>query len=389
MKTENFTKAYPKINEEILNTGLITDSRNGKTSELLSYLTTVTNPAQMCTGGYGRKMNIFFLLAEAFWIWGGRKDVKYLEFFNSRMSEFSDDGKSFAAPYGYRLRHWGKYSFQDESQFSEIHMLNDGEDQIRTILQMLKADPETRRAVASIWNPDFDLGVQSKDLPCNDTLFFKLRQDKLHLTIANRSNDLHWGLPTNIFQFGFILRSMAKILGVGVGNQNHLSDSLHIYLDRPEAMDMQTNYDTREKDFNLYDYCEPASFHDGKITIEDYDWIVNSILINTEAAIVKIGSADVITTIPFHQAAYKMLKIYIQYKHNVSAGTGSEHTFDCRAVAIESLLNGKVLKNTDLLLLGLNFFMKNMDGVQRKCIRPLIAQHNHVHKEVIELLGKL
>ena len=82
------------------------------------------------------------------------------------------------------------------------------------MLRVLDENPNTRQAVISIWNPLLDLGVSTKDMPCNDMLMFKIRDKKLITTIQNRSNDLHLGLPTNIFQFSFMPELMSQCLNV-------------------------------------------------------------------------------------------------------------------------------------------------------------------------------
>ena len=69
----------------------------------------------------------------------------------------------------------------------------------------------------SIWNTDFDLGTQTKDIPCNDLVMLKIRNGKMVTTIQNRSNDLHLGLPTNVFQFSFLTEMMAGCLGIELG----------------------------------------------------------------------------------------------------------------------------------------------------------------------------
>src|SRR5690606_39271094 len=140
------------------------------------------------------------------WIWAGRKDVAFLLPFNKRIAEFSDDGKVFHAPYGWRLRKWGLSTSEEpvEVTDSNKHAIQ-FIDQIKTSIQMISDDEITRRAVMSIWNPDFDLNHNGLDLPCNDLVELIVRDGKLNMTIANRSNDLHWGLPTNVFQFSWIL----------------------------------------------------------------------------------------------------------------------------------------------------------------------------------------
>ena len=114
-KVETFGMLYPVINDYILTNKQKEESRAGDVKEILDVKTIITNPYQRCVGGYGRDINVFFLLAEAMWIAVGRKDVEFLEIFNSRMKDFSDDGKTFHAPYGFRLRHW--YLFQNQRWF--------------------------------------------------------------------------------------------------------------------------------------------------------------------------------------------------------------------------------------------------------------------------------
>lgn len=221
---DTFSEFYPLMNSEILNNNDIpwTESRDGKVKEMLDWKTTLTNPYRRLVGGYRRNINVFFLLAEAMWIASGRKDVRFLTIFNSRMSDFSDDGKVFHAPYGFRLRHWG----QPSESISPVRL---GLDQVTAVVRMLSNNPNTRQAVMSIWNPELDLDTKTKDMPCNDIVMFKVRDGKLVTTIANRSNDLHWGLPTNVFQFSFLTELMASAIGIKLGIQTHNSQSLHVY----------------------------------------------------------------------------------------------------------------------------------------------------------------
>lgn len=216
----SFAQLYPYINATIRKLPW-RNSRGGNVRELLDVKTVITNPYRRCVGGYGRNINVFFLLAEAMWIAAGRKDVEFLTIFNSRMADFSDNGETFHAPYGWRLRHWGIAS--------ESESADPGLDQVAEAIRLLSADPDTRQVVMSIWNPKFDLGVKTKDLPCNDMVMLKIRDGKLVTTIQNRSNDLHWGLPTNIFQFSFLTEIMSLCLGIELGVQTHNSQSLHVY----------------------------------------------------------------------------------------------------------------------------------------------------------------
>lgn len=206
--------------------GDIVKPRGKAVKEIRPVILEFTEPANRLTFLLGRVVNPFFQLAEStVWIPGGRSDVAWLLDYNASMEQFSDDGVYFNAPYGERLRHWNK---SDANNF----ILNPF-DQLYDVYEKLKADPDTRQAVAVIYNPIFDHARnETKDRPCNLLLTFKIRKGKLDLTVMNRSNDLHWGtFGANLCQFATILECMASWLGIPMGTYNQITDSLHIYLE--------------------------------------------------------------------------------------------------------------------------------------------------------------
>jgi thymidylate synthase len=230
MKTESFSHDYPELIKGLLEKGELQKSRNGDTLELLNFKSTFTDPNNCIVYGHGRNINVFFLFIEAVWIWNGRKDVEILKKLNSQMGEYSDDGVNFHAPYGFRMRKYNEKSCDNV----ETNSIEGQEiDQIAKVIKMLAKNKEDRRAVISIWNPNLDLDVNSKDIPCNDMVMFKIRNNSLHTTIQNRSNDVHWGLPTNLYQFNFVSKLISSILNISVGTQTHNSQSLHLYLSNP------------------------------------------------------------------------------------------------------------------------------------------------------------
>ncbi len=233
IKAETFSTIYPHVNHFICGKEL-QESRGGDVKEILDVKTHITNPYRRCVGGYHRNPNIFFLLAEAMWIACGKKDVNFLTIWNKKMAEFSDDGEIFHAPYGYRLRHWGVPS---ENRVIDGVRGANGYDQVVDAIRILSENPNSRQVVMEIWNPLFDLGFKTKDIPCNDIIMFKIRDGKLITTIGNRSNDLHLGLPTNIFQFSFLTEIIAGCLGIELGTQTHNSQSLHVYSWNKSAKD--------------------------------------------------------------------------------------------------------------------------------------------------------
>lgn len=192
------------------------------------FITEYTHPRERVLFHTARDANPFFHFFESLWILAGREDVKFLKQFNGNIASFSDDGNVFHAPYGYRMRKHFKDSLGNES------------DQLEGVIDALRREPTTRRAVMSFWSPPDDLGtiginedfhpVVSKDIPCNDLLMFKLRDGFLDLTVACRSNDAIWGAyGANAVQFSTIQEFVALAVRAEVGTYRQISDSFHIY----------------------------------------------------------------------------------------------------------------------------------------------------------------
>ena len=220
--------------------------RGKKIKELRPVIIEYLSPLKRVTFLRGRTINPFFQLAEAIWIIAGRSDVAFLEEYNKNMVNFSDDGVSFNAPYGERLRFWNKND--------SLGFIFNPLDQLADVYRKIKEDPDTRQAVASIYNPLFDnISNNTKDRPCNMLLSFKLRKGKLDLQVYNRSNDIHWGtFGANLCQFSTILELMASWLGVEVGTYYQNTDSFHVYLD-------DYGYKETENVFSAYNITEGST----------------------------------------------------------------------------------------------------------------------------------
>ena len=85
---ESFSEVYPEINKYIVENREWETCRDGNVKEILDFKTIIKNPYRRVVGGYNRNINPFFLLAEAMWIFTGRKDVKFLSMFNKNMEKF-------------------------------------------------------------------------------------------------------------------------------------------------------------------------------------------------------------------------------------------------------------------------------------------------------------
>lgn len=158
-----------------------------------------------------RALNPFFAIAEAAWVIGGHNELDILSYYLKKYDAFSDDGMTLNGAYGFRLR----------SCF--------GYDQLEFAIQELKNSPGSRRCVLNMYSSDDLRNSTSKDIPCNTSIMLKIRRGALDLTVINRSNDVHWGIPYNIFVFQVLHCYLARKIGVELGLQRHFTDSLHLY----------------------------------------------------------------------------------------------------------------------------------------------------------------
>lgn len=179
----------------------------------------------------GRGWNPAFALVEAAWVLAGRNDLKSLTEFIANFGQFSDDGQTLHGAYGYRLRHYF------------------GRDQLDAAVAELKANPESRRVVMSLYAPG-DLGQHSKDIPCNTHVALRRVRGRLEMTVSNRSNDLWLGVPYNWFVFRALQYVIAHQLDIACGIQRHISSCLHLY-EKDVAAAHRVARINREADLNL------------------------------------------------------------------------------------------------------------------------------------------
>lgn len=162
---------------------------------------------------YGqRDANPFLHFFGALWMLAGRNDVEFMAEFSPRLREFSDDGTILHGAYGFRWR-------------------NAWHDQLKTLIELMKSDPNTRRAVLVMWAPnESTLYKTSKDQPCNTHVYFSLRTGILRMTVCCRSNDMIWGAyGTDSVDFSTLHEYMANKLGATVGEMTQISNSFHVY----------------------------------------------------------------------------------------------------------------------------------------------------------------
>ena len=196
------------------------DSRAGATLEFDGpVVTTYEKPCERVLFWEGRDANPFFHFMEGLWMLQGREDVEFLTHYNKGMEAFSDNGFTLNGAYGYRWR-----------EFYE-------KDQLDVVVKRLQDNPDDRRCVVAMWECNNDLDRDTLDTPCNTHIYFKVRNNKLNMTVCCRSNDMIWGAyGANAVHFSMLQEYMAARIGVEVGVYNQVSDSFHVYTELFNSM---------------------------------------------------------------------------------------------------------------------------------------------------------
>ena len=79
-----------------------------------------------------------------------------------------------------------------------------------------------------------DRHAGNKDVPCTLTMHWFIRENKLHLIVNMRSNDIILGFTNDVFQFTMMQEAMMLRLretypDLELGNYYHNAGSMHIY----------------------------------------------------------------------------------------------------------------------------------------------------------------
>ena len=199
----------------LISSGVKEPSRNGAVLAAPEPVTiTYQFPQERVLRSAARNANPFFHFMESLWMLAGRNDLSFPLTFNSKFGAYSDDANTLNGAYGFR---WRKHF--------EL-------DQLEAAVEMLRADPTTRRCVVSMWDPAYDLLSKSKDIPCNTHIYLDARGGVLNMTVCNRSNDVLWGaFGANAVHMSVLQEFVALRLGLPLGFYRQFTNNLHLYTD--------------------------------------------------------------------------------------------------------------------------------------------------------------
>lgn len=179
--------------------------------EIVNANLVLTDPTRNTMCECIRKMPIRYAIGELLWYRSKQNTCDSIAPFSKFWQTVSDDGVTVNSNYGYCIHK--KYDF----------------DQWEMVKKLLIKQPNTRHAVLHIKEARNLIESPTKDVNCTIALQFLLRNGKLDMITTMRSNDIHLGLPYDVFNFTCMQIQMAMELGVEIGTYYHNAASLHMY----------------------------------------------------------------------------------------------------------------------------------------------------------------
>jgi thymidylate synthase len=163
-----------------------------------------------------KKLHLKSIIYELLWFPRGDTNVRWLQERGvSIWDEWADENGELGPVYGYQWRHWRTPDGR------EI-------DQIRQLLDNLRARPDSRRHLVSAWNP---ADVDKMALPpCHALFQFYVAEGRLSCQMYQRSADLFLGVPFNIASYALLTLMVAQVTDLRPGEFVLTLGDAHLYL---------------------------------------------------------------------------------------------------------------------------------------------------------------
>ena len=206
-KFENANCAFEYFNQVIKNKGV----KFGDTKALFNIGFTLLNPIDNHITHKERNWKLEY--AEAEWQWYLSGDP-YINKLGNIYGKIPNIWKRMADMFGFVNSNYG-YQWERNNQ-------------LKLIIEMLKADPSTRRASISIYDGK-EINNYYHDTPCTYAIHFYVLNNKLNMSVTMRSNDLWYGFCNDQYCFSMLQKMVAENLSIDLGIYYHFVNNLHLY----------------------------------------------------------------------------------------------------------------------------------------------------------------
>jgi thymidylate synthase len=216
---------YEVMLEYVLNNGIVKSDRTG-----VGTLSTFGHQLKFnLQDGFPlittKKLHFKSIVYELLWFLRGDTNVRYLKENGVTIwDEWADDNGELGPIYGYQWRNWPTANGK--------HI-----DQISSIIETLKSNPDSRRMLVSAWNVG-DLGDMALP-PCPAFFQFYVAEGNLSCQMYQRSADMFLGVPFNIASYALLTLMVAHVCGLRPYEFIHTFGDTHIYLNHVDQVTKQ------------------------------------------------------------------------------------------------------------------------------------------------------
>ena len=172
-----------------------------------------------------KKVHLKSIIYELLWFLRGDTNVAYLNKNGVTIwDEWADQRGDLGPVYGKQWRSWETGNGQ-------------AVDQITSLIEGIKTNPDGRRHIVSAWNvgeiPRMALP------PCHVLFQFYVADGKLSCQLYQRSADVFLGVPFNIASYSLLTLMVAQVCGYKPGDYIHTFGDVHIYKNHTDQVRLQ------------------------------------------------------------------------------------------------------------------------------------------------------
>jgi len=245
MAKPSYELQYKNILNKCLNYGTQRDDRTGVGCNSIFNASISIDVSEYFPVITGRKMFKKTFDTEFLWFINGETNIQRFRDAGVKIwDSWADENGDLGPVYGHQMR-----NFNDQNI-----------DQMQTLIETLKSDPDSRRHIISLWNP---AQIHEMKLPpCYLYFQFFVEGKNLNMFTVQRSGDVFLGIPYDVALFTKILLYVASEVGLRANILDIQIVDAHVYNNQLDAIHKYL----AEDNFELPRYI----YENGELTLINY-----------------------------------------------------------------------------------------------------------------------
>ena len=224
---------YKDILTDLLNAPEYTSNPRGmEVKEIINCVIEVQEPNLNMFKSEFRSSPEKYIGAELLWYFSGTNKSAFIENYASLWTKLKNENGEVNSAYGNLI-----FNEKNEANYT----------QFQWVISSLKVDKDSRQAFMH-FNKPYHQYDGNKDQVCTLTALFHIRNNKLHMTLNMRSNDVILGFMTDFTFFNILhqevfLHMKRYYPELEMGSYTHTSHSMHLYARHYELVEKMLTTD--------------------------------------------------------------------------------------------------------------------------------------------------